>query len=230
MTSNPPQAGQEWPSSGPPSAEPLDALPPADEGYRPAGQQWHTGPQDPVAADPPRRPADPGRWPASRAPWPGPAPGAAPGRPQEQEWSQIATQEREDPAGLGHLPAPEDPAASAAPDDERLAMLGYLGVPFLGPVLPLVLFLVKRRSSDFVRYHTAQALSLSVTALLYTLCVFILGAMLALDSLNLALAIGVALAAVLWLATLGYVIRAGARAYRGLYYRIPAWLCATIVR
>ncbi|HTS96756.1 MAG TPA: DUF4870 domain-containing protein [Streptosporangiaceae bacterium] len=226
MTSNPSQAGQEWPSRQPASAEPLDALPPADEGYRPADQGRHTAPQDRAAADPPGWPADPGHWPASRAPWPGPAAGG----PQGQERSRVATREREHPAGHGDLPAPEDPAASAAPDDERLAMLAYLGVPFLGPVLPLVLFLSRRRSSDFVRYHTAQALSLSVTALLYTLCVFILGAMLALDSLNLALAVGVTLAAVLWLATLAYVIRAGARAYRGLYYRIPAWLCATIAR
>jgi uncharacterized protein len=116
------------------------------------------------------------------------------------------------------------------PDDERLGMLCYLGVPFLGPVLPLAVYLFKRHSSGFVRFHSAQAVSLSVTALLYTICVLILGAMLALDSLNLGLAIAVPVAALLWLAILGYVIRAALRAYRGDYYRIPSWLCATIVR
>jgi uncharacterized Tic20 family protein len=109
-------------------------------------------------------------------------------------------------------------------------MLSYLGVPFLGPVLPLAVYLLKRHTSAFVRYHSAQAVSLSVTALLYTICVLILGAMLALDSLNLALVIAVPVAVLLWLAILGYVILAAFRAYRGRYYRIPSWLCATIVR
>ena len=109
-------------------------------------------------------------------------------------------------------------------------MLSYLGVPFLGPVLPLAVYLLKRHTSAFVRYHSAQAVSLSVTALLYTICVLILGAMLALDSLNLALVIAVPVAVLLWLAILGCVILAAFRAYRGHYYRIPSWLCATIVR
>ena len=109
-------------------------------------------------------------------------------------------------------------------------MLSYLGVPFLGPVIPLVIYLVKRRTSAFVRYHSAQALNLSITALLYTICVLILGAMLALDSIDVALVIGVPLAAALWLAILAYVILAGVRANRGRCYRIPAWLCATVVR
>jgi len=109
-------------------------------------------------------------------------------------------------------------------------MLGYLGVPFLGPAIPLVIYLIKRRASAFVRYHSAQALNLSVTALLYAICVLILGTMLALDSIVVALIIGVTLALALWLATLSYVILAGSRANQGRYYRIPAWLCATIVR
>jgi len=109
-------------------------------------------------------------------------------------------------------------------------MLCYLGVPFAGPVLPLAIFLFKRHTSAFVRFHSAQAVSLSVTALLYTICVLILGSMLALDSLNLGLAVAVPVAALLWLAILAYVLRAALCAYRGDYYRIPSWLCATIVR
>jgi uncharacterized Tic20 family protein len=143
----------------------------------------------------------PARWPTSRAPWPAPGPAEAADRPEPPE-----------------------------PDDERLGMLSYLGVPFLGPVLPLGVYLFKRHTSAFVRYHSAQAVSLSVTALLYTICVLILGGMLALDSLNAALVIAVPVAALLWLAILGYVILAAFRAYRGDYYRIPSWLCASIVR
>jgi len=170
----------------------------------------------------PSRPAP--EWPAT----------AAPASPQPRD----ALGSRSDGfATAGQRPhtGPQEPWSSELreapePDDERLGMLSYLGVPFLGPVLPLAVFLSKRHTSAFVRYHSAQAVSLAVTALLYTICVLVLGGMLALDSLNLALAIAVPVAALLWLAILGYVILAGLRAYRGQYYRIPSWLCATIVR
>lgn len=109
-------------------------------------------------------------------------------------------------------------------------MLCYLGVPFLGFLVPLVIYLVKRNTSRFVRGQAAQALNLSITALLYTVCVLIVGSILALDTIGVALLIGVPLVAALWLATLFFVVRAAAAASRGDYFRVPAWLCATIAR
>ncbi|HTW05129.1 MAG TPA: DUF4870 domain-containing protein, partial [Streptosporangiaceae bacterium] len=114
----------------------------------------------------------------------------------------MVTEERAAPAADG---APQSAANVPEPDEERLAALCYVGVPFLGPLVPLAVYLLRRHSSGFVRFHSAQALSLSITALLYTICVLILGGMLALDSLNLALIIAVPVAALLWLAILGYV-------------------------
>jgi uncharacterized protein len=243
MTTNPSQPASDRPVPGPASSEPLDALPareerpgPADQrpqGRRPAGSQES-------------KPTDPGRWPAPRGPWPAPvadhpaaatstATATAPERGTGEqarvagtgEQARVIARERPEPAA--HPGAPASPAGLQA-DDHRLAMLSYLGVPFLGPVIPLVIYLIKRRSSAFVRYHAAQALNLSITALLYTICVLILGAMLALDSIVVALVVGVALAAALWLATLAFVILAGSRANRGRRYRIPGWLCAAVVR
>jgi uncharacterized Tic20 family protein len=109
-------------------------------------------------------------------------------------------------------------------------MLCYLSVPFLGFVVPLIIYLLKRRRSSFARGHAAQALNLSITALLYTFCVLIVGMILALDTISVALLIGVPLVAVLWVTTLVYVVRAGAAAGRGGYFRIPAWICATLAR
>lgn len=191
---------------------------------QPAPEQRVSGPvsSEPLDAlpEPGRRAAAPGREkPAA----------AEPGKPAAPERdkggrTQVITRERAEPAA--------DPAGLPAADtnDHRLAMLGYLGVPFLGPVIPLGIYLTRRRASAFVRYHSAQALNLSITALLYTVCILILATMLALDSIVVALVVGVALAAALWLATLGYVILAGSRANRGHTYRIPGWLCATLVR
>ncbi len=109
-------------------------------------------------------------------------------------------------------------------------MLCYLGVPFLGFLVPLAIYVLRGRRSRLVRGHAAQALNLSITALLYTLCVLIIGTILALDTISVALLIGVPLVAALWIATLRYVVRAGVAASRGDYFRIPAWICATIAR
>jgi uncharacterized protein len=184
----------------------------------------HTGPQDGFRTGPQDRvPGGPGRWPAAPAPRPGPGNAQSADRPAPGTGPQ---------PGAG-TPRPGEPASRpgpAQPGDERLATLGYLGVPFLGPLVPLAVYLLKRRASAYVHSHSAQALNLSVTALLYAVCVLILGTMLALDNVVVALIVVVPLAVALWLITLGYVIVAGSAANRGDYYPVPAWLCATIVR
>jgi uncharacterized protein len=249
MSSNQPQPAPEWPAPGPAPSEPLEALPAADSGFvasagrRQAGPQerrhtgpqdgFRTGPQDRVPATGPqdrvpatgpqdRVPATPGHWPATRAPWPGPAMAQPAGRPAAGTGEQ-PTAGTEEPGAAAARPGPADPG------DERLATLSYLGVPFLGPLVPLAIYLVRGRAPGYVRSHSAQALNLSVTALLYSVCVLILFAMLALDSVVVALVIAVPLAVALWLTTLAFVMVAASRANRGDYYLIPGWLCASIV-
>ena len=221
MTTNPSQPTPERRASGPVSSEPLDALPAPGERFAPANQRPGADSQD-------RRPAQEGPakgpGPGKPAAAPDPAkPATAPERAHGGQ-TQVITRERAEP-----LTEPADPPAADL-NDHRLAMLSYLGVPFLGPVIPLVIYLIKKRASAFVRYHSAQALNLSITALLYTICILIVSTMLSLDSIVFALIVGVTLAVALWLATLVYVIRTGSRANRGSYYRIPGWLCATMVR
>ena len=150
---------------------------------------------------------------------------AQPARDQPARDQASHDQAAGDHPGPAQLPA--DPELAG---DARLAMLCYLSVPFLGFLVPLAVIMLKGRRSSFVRGHAAQALNLSITVLLYTFCVLIVGAILALDSISVALLIGVPLVAALWIATLGYVVRAGAAAGRGDYLRIPAWICATIAR
>jgi uncharacterized protein len=230
MSSNPSQPPPGWPASRPTPAEPLDALPGADGGFAAGQDGFSTGPQQRLPAGsqgsfwagPQERLATgPGRWPATRAPWPGSATAQPPGDPEPATGPQP-------PASAGQPGAAVEPAP-AEPGDERLAVLGYLSVPFLGPLLPLAIYLLRKRSSGFVRSHSAQALNLSFTALLYTVCALILFAMLALDTITIALVIAVPLAVALWLATLAYVIVAASRANDGGYYPIPSWLCASIV-
>jgi uncharacterized protein len=114
--------------------------------------------------------------------------------------------------------------------DERWAMLSYLGVPFLAFLVPLAIYLIKMRSSRYVRSQAAQAFNLSVTVLLYSVCIGIFGVMLALDTPGLGLLAGASLAAALWLVALGYVVRAAIAASRGEHFSVPSWICATIAR
>jgi uncharacterized protein len=232
MTSNRPQPTPEWAASGPASSAPLDAPSATADGFQAAADRFqtgpqgrsHTGPQGGFGTGPQGRAAgSTGPWPATPAPRPGPdyaqsadrpEPGAGPQPPDAASQSEQAASQ----------PGP------AEPGDERLATLSYLGVPFLGPLVPLSVYLFKKRASGYVRRHSAQALNLSITTLLYTVCVLILGTMLALDNIVVALIVVVPLAVALWLITLGYVIVAGSAANRGDYYPVPGWLCATIVR
>ncbi len=157
------------------------------------------------------------RWPTVRQSWPGRA--DLPADPPRHRSGQQT--------GAGLRPVTADGADRRA---ERLATFSYLSVPCLGPAVPLAVCLLRRRASACVRGHSAQALNLAVTALLYGICVLILGGMLALDSLAVALVVAVPVGAALWLVTLTYAFRAGLRASQGGDFRIPSWLCATIVR
>ena len=121
--------------------------------------------------------------------------------------------------------APRIPLAEAKP-----AMFGYLAAIFLGPLIPLVIYMIGRRSSPFRRFHAATALILSLTGLLYALCCLILCGMLLLDSLTVALVVTIPVALVIWLSVLKYLIRGIGAANRGDRYEVPAWICAQIAK
>jgi len=120
-------------------------------------------------------------------------------------------------------------ATTRDPADATWAMLAYLGAVFLGPLIPLGVYLARRNRSPFMRYHASRALNISVTAALYLLCCAILGGMLALDTVAVALAVALTLVFVLWLIMLRYLVRGVIAANRGEPFDVPGWLCATIV-
>jgi uncharacterized protein len=221
--SRPGQAAQPQPSGG---AEPYGmAQPPGEAGSygaydraepygeaEPSAGPGQDQPGGPPGQDWQARP-EPGR------PWP-----LQPlsSEPASGQWS--AQLRRQAPAAGDELTA--EPAWTS----ERWAMLSYLGIPFLAFVPPLLVYLIKFRSSPFARQHATQALNLSLTVILYSLCAVIAGGLLALDSLTAALVLLVPVLAALWLVTLAYLILAATAASRGEDYRIPGWLCATLVR
>jgi uncharacterized Tic20 family protein len=109
------------------------------------------------------------------------------------------------------------------------ATFGYLGAIFLGPVIPLAVYLLRSRRSPFMRYHAATALNLSLTAALYGLCCLILGGLLLLDSVTAALIVAIPVGLVIWVSALRYLIRGAIAANRGERSDAPDWICAHIV-
>jgi uncharacterized Tic20 family protein len=120
--------------------------------------------------------------------------------------------------------------ARAGEREMTFATFGYLGAIFLGPVIPLVIYLAGGRRRPFLRYHAARAANLSITGLLYALCCLILGGLLLLDSLTVALAVAVPIGLGLWLSVLKYLIRGIGAANRGEQYEVPGWICAQVIR
>ena len=105
------------------------------------------------------------------------------------------------------------------------ASYAYLGAILSGPVIPLVVYLVGRRRSPFLRAHAAMALNLSLTGILYGLCCLILCGLLLLDSMTVALAVAIPVALVVWLSVLRYLIRGFAAANRGQRPEAPpSWI------
>ena len=113
--------------------------------------------------------------------------------------------------------------------DIASATFGYLGAIFLGPVIPLAVYLLRSRRSPFMRYHAAAALNLSLTAALYGLCCLILGGLLLLDSVTAALIVAIPVGLVIWVSALRYLIRGAIAANRGERSDAPSWICAHIV-
>jgi hypothetical protein len=120
-----------------------------------------------------------------------------------------------------------------SPREVHVAMLAYLGIPFTLCLLPLICGLVSRRQPSpgqppggrsFARVHTAQALALSLAALLYTLCGLIVGGVLVLDSPQVAVVIAVPLLALLWLSVLAVAVRSAIAASRGESRPVSRWL------
>jgi uncharacterized protein len=132
-------------------------------------------------------------------------------------------------------PDPEAPSPHwsggepARASEVTAATFGYLGAIFLGPVIPLLVYAVRARRSPFLRHHTATAVNLSVSCLLYALCCAIFGALLALDSVVVGLVLGLLLGLALWLTMLRYLLRGVSAANHGEQIEIPSWICARIV-
>jgi uncharacterized Tic20 family protein len=152
---------------------------------------------------------------------PGPEPPAPARRPDGPRTSRQT--------GPGARSARDGQAQRVRDADVTSATFGYLGAIFLGPIIPLVIYLLRAKRSAFMRFHAETAVNLSLTVTLYGISCLILGGLLLLDSITVALVIALTLGFVLWLTMLKYLIRGVIAANRGEEFEVPSWICARIV-
>jgi len=109
------------------------------------------------------------------------------------------------------------------------ALLSYLSpiiVSFLGP---LIIYMIKKDESRYVRYHAAQSLNLIITSTIYSFGIFIFSILLAIVTRGVGIVALFPLYLIFGITTLVYLIMAAIAANRGELYRIPAWLCIKMV-
>jgi len=136
------------------------------------------------------------------------------GQPQQQPYPPS-------PAGPGQpYPQPMNPQ-----DERTWGMLSHLasiaasfvGLPFLGP---LIVFLVLKDRSRFVRGHAAESLNMNISLIAYTFVLSIVFGIIALLTFGIGLALFVPLS-LLPIAALVFTILAAVAAYGGRPYRYP---------
>jgi len=113
-------------------------------------------------------------------------------------------------------------------DDRTWAMLGYLLTFVGGFIAPLIVYLVKKDQSPFVRYHAAQALNLAITSAIYSIGLFVLAIIAGAISHGLGFLL-VLLYFPLAIAYIVYLIMAAVAANRFEMYRVPNWACLQLV-
>lgn len=101
--------------------------------------------------------------------------------------------------------------SAVSSDDKTLAVITHL-LPFVSGLLgPLIVYLIKRDESDYIRHHAAEALNFQLTLIVATIVSFVLILVL----------IGLLLLLIIGIGALILSIVAAFAASRGEWYRYP---------
>lgn len=96
-------------------------------------------------------------------------------------------------------------------DDKNLSMLAHLLALFTGFLGPLVIYLVKKDDSAYVRAHAVEALNFQISVAIYLIISFLLAFVL----------IGVILIPAVTILNIVCIILASIKASDGILYRYP---------
>lgn len=135
---------------------------------------------------------------------PGPPPGYQPGYQQQPPYGYSAPQPRPP-----HVPGVYGPRPGS--DDTTMAMLAHLLGLLVSWIGPLVIYLMKKDESPYVRDQAAEALNFQLTMFIGYMVCFVLAFVL----------IGFLLLPVVWLVSLIFHIQAAIATNKGENYRYP---------
>ena len=113
-------------------------------------------------------------------------------------------------------------------DDRTWAILGYLLTFVGGFIAPLIVYLVKKDQSPFVRHHAAQALNLTITSAIYSIGLFVLTIIAGAITHGLGFWL-VLLYFPLAITFIVFLIMAAVAANRFEMFQVPTWACLRLV-
>lgn len=121
-------------------------------------------------------------------------------------------------------PGPGGPLTS---DERNMALFAHLGGLLLGFLAPLVIFLMKKDESRFVRHHAADALNLQIAGLIVVTGISLVSCVLSF------IVIGIFTFFLIipwWIVMVVFAILAAVAANKGEWYKIPTWLAWPMVK
>ncbi len=110
------------------------------------------------------------------------------------------------------------------------ALLSYLLALVASIIAPLIIYLVKKDESGYVRFHAAQALNLGLTAPIYGLGLVLISIPVTILTHGFGLLLIIPAFIAYVIAHLVYLILAAVKANQGELYRIPGFICLRMVR
>ncbi|MFC9974916.1 DUF4870 domain-containing protein [Spirillospora sp. NPDC127200] len=105
-------------------------------------------------------------------------------------------------------------------DERTWGLLCHLGQLLIGVFAPLVVYLVKKDESPFLRHHAREGLNFGITQIIYGMINVVLMFVL----------IGLLTALVQAVATLVFIILAAVAANRGEWYRFPSFMAWPMIK
>ncbi|MFF0865459.1 DUF4870 domain-containing protein [Nonomuraea sp. NPDC003560] len=206
------------PSDVPPYDVPPSDVPPSDVPPSDVPRDQGSGPQLGYGQQPGSQP-DYGRQPPSRpGPQPGPIPTPPPYVPPPPGYGQPPGHGQA--PGYGQQPGYGYPAGPYVPgrfgprrgsDDTTMAMLAHLLGLLVSWIGPLVIYLMKKDESPYVRDQAAEALNFQITMFIGYAVAMVLSIVL----------VGLLLFPIIWIVSLIFHVQAAIATNRGENYRYP---------
>jgi uncharacterized Tic20 family protein len=155
-----------------------------------------------------------------------------PGDPQDstQSYTQPGYIPPPGEPGYGQQDNPQGYGPRGASDDQTWAMLSYILALVVSIIGPLVMYLVKKNESRYVRFHAAQALNMGITGFIESIAILVVGILLAVATHGFGILLLVLAFLALGIAHLVYLILGAVRAYQGQPFRVPTIICFRMVR